>query len=357
MIKSIKIVGKSMNWHSKWLSVAKEDPGGINFQDDGLGKSSAEFESRHGPRKMEQSEFLINKKYYNVNTNSDGSLMNNDGDGGNPNSYDGLEKDDVLLQGKGPAYRAGHSATRVGRRIFLMGGSHGVEYKSDFYILDTDPKPAAEVSSLDSISIFQQNLHKYLDNDEFSDISFLVDGRVFYAHKIVLCSQSDRFRAMFTSGFRESKEKQIEIDGMTADVFMLMMEYLYTGKMEEIEKSLSNYADNNNGVGNYNNIDPENIERACNVMQAADQFFLHRLKQLCEYHLQNIVNEETVDYLLERANMCDAKQLQAICLHQKRNKKNDDDDDNDNNVLQVQESKVLEKPDDEDNWNTLARKK
>ena len=45
-------------------------------------------------------------------------------DGGNPNSYDSLEQDDVLLQGKGPAHRAGHTATKVDRRIFLLGGSH-----------------------------------------------------------------------------------------------------------------------------------------------------------------------------------------------------------------------------------------
>ena len=51
--------------------------------------------------------------------------------------YDSLEQDDVLLQGKGPAHRAGHTATKVDRRIFLLGGSHGVEYKNDFYILDT----------------------------------------------------------------------------------------------------------------------------------------------------------------------------------------------------------------------------
>jgi len=316
----------------KWLSVAKEDPNAVhnanNYQDDGLGKSSAEFESRHGPREMQQSEYLINKKYFTAS--SDGNGITNSGissslkedyndDGGNPNSYDSLEQDDVLLQGKGPAHRAGHTATKVDRRIFLLGGSHGVEYKNDFYILDTDPKPNVKVSSLDSVTIFQQNLHKYLDNEEFSDISFLVDGRVIYAHKIVLCSQSDRFRAMFTSGFRESKEKQIEIDGMTADVFMVMMDYLYTGKTDEIENSLPDYYNNTENNNYHDNVDPANIERVCNVMQAADQFFLDRLKQICEFHLQKVVNEETLEYLLERANMCDAKQLEAVCSHQKRN--------------------------------------
>ena len=89
----------------KWLSVAKEDPNAVhnanNYQDDGLGKSSAEFESRHGPREMQQSEYLINKKYFTAS--SDGNGITNSGissslkedyndDGGNPNSYDSLEK-------------------------------------------------------------------------------------------------------------------------------------------------------------------------------------------------------------------------------------------------------------------------
>ena len=97
-----------------------------------MGKSSAEFENRHGPREMTENDYLVNRRYAISGKGDTGKL--NYTDDSNPNSYDCMDHHDVLLQGRGPAYRAGHTSTRVGRKIFLMGGSHGVEYKNDFYL-------------------------------------------------------------------------------------------------------------------------------------------------------------------------------------------------------------------------------
>ena len=65
--------------------------------------------------------------------------------------------------------------------------------------------------------------------------------------------------------------------------------------------------------------DTESVEMVCDLMQAADQFLLDHLKQICENILKKVVNDETVSYLLERAMECNAKQLMAVCYHFQRN--------------------------------------
>lgn len=44
---------------------------------------------------------------------------------------------------------------------------------------------------------------QYVNNPTLSDITFLVEGRKFHAHRIALLASSDAFRAMFSGGYRE----------------------------------------------------------------------------------------------------------------------------------------------------------
>ena len=52
-----------------------------------------------------------------------------------------------------------------------------------------------------------------------------------YAHRIVLSLVSERFRAMFSSGFRESVDREIPLPDVSLHEFMQMMEYIYTGAL------------------------------------------------------------------------------------------------------------------------------
>ena len=46
---------------------------------------------------------------------------------------------------------------------------------------------------------------EYVNNPTLADISFLVEGRRFYAHRIALLASSEAFRAMFSGGYRVSE--------------------------------------------------------------------------------------------------------------------------------------------------------
>lgn len=44
---------------------------------------------------------------------------------------------------------------------------------------------------------------QYVNNQTLADITFLVEGKKFYAHRIALLASSDAFRAMFNGGYKE----------------------------------------------------------------------------------------------------------------------------------------------------------
>ena len=226
-------------------------------------------------------------------------------DGSNPNAFFDYNDDkNVLIQGNGPGHRAGHTTTVVDeRRLFVFGGSYGTEYLNDFFILDTDPPPLVEVIQPSSMSLLSRSLGRFCNDEEFSDVEFLVEGRVIHAHRVILSMLSERFRAMFSSGFIESTQKQIRLDDIRYTTFMAMLEYLYSGKGPEIE----------------HNDDNSSLLKIIELLRLSDQFMLDHLKQLCECRLQSAVSELNVDSILEHGAMFNADQLVQYCRHFKRN--------------------------------------
>lgn len=212
----------------KWLETVTiendedADHGGIVYNRDEQDAESRPRPNKHTPEKSQQKR-QKNRKY-RVGAYKEG----------NPNAEP--ERADITILRKGPSERSGHTATLVGRKLLIFGGSNGLlaEYYDDFHELDTDPSPQVTTTDLSSTALFQGSLHKFLNQKEFADITFIVEGRPVYAHKIVLCLMSERFRAMFRSGFREMQEREIVIPDVSYSTFMLMMEYLYSGEPPEI---------------------------------------------------------------------------------------------------------------------------
>lgn len=141
-----------------------------------------------------------------------------------------------------PNARAGHSMTLVDCKLYIIGGSYGQEYLKDIYILDTDPCPNFQQDEdEDGKSAPTKRLHvglfSMLNNPEFSDVTFVIEGKPFYGHKIMISQLSEKFKAMFQQGanpsglegsgittgdnmqFKESKQAKIEINNISYAVF------------------------------------------------------------------------------------------------------------------------------------------
>ncbi|GAX29211.1 ankyrin repeat and BTB/POZ domain-containing protein 2 [Fistulifera solaris] len=227
----------------------------------------------------------------------------------NPNDEDSVPT--VVVHGEGPGRRAGHTATVVHRKVYVFGGSCGSDYLNDFFVLDTDPRPQLDVSEPNSLQLFDRRLWHFFNEQEFSDVTFLVQGQRVYGHKMVLSIVSDCFRAMFTTGFREENENEIVIRDCSHSAFLAMMEYIYTGS---IPKSLG-YP-----TQQQQNADIRQLDRIIEMLELADRFFLDHLKQVCENMLQSAVAPDTVEYLLQVSQKTNATQLQLICEHFIRNR-------------------------------------
>ncbi|KAE9024265.1 hypothetical protein PR001_g12721 [Phytophthora rubi] len=259
----------------------------------------------------------------------------------------------LLVVGRGPGRRAGHTCTVVDRMLVIFGGSCGADYLNDCFTLDTDPPPRASVSLPSPARMLRHALAQYVDCEEFADISFLVEGRVVYAHKLILSALSERFRGMFSSGFREARESQIIVPDVRYEVFVLLLEYLYTGHIEthddafalcsttqEADRELDfvsnsiaacpQSADGLNEIEEARRREAEQVEAfdmglemelesLLELLVAADQFMLDHLKQRCERTLQYAVRIGSVEAIAEAADRANAVQLQAVCRHFLRN--------------------------------------
>ncbi|XVE73134.1 hypothetical protein DITRI_Ditri11bG0093200 [Diplodiscus trichospermus] len=131
---------------------------------------------------------------------------------------------------------------------------------------------------------------QYVNNPTLSDVTFLVEGKRFYAHRICLLASSDAFRAMFDGGYRERDAKDVEIPNIRWEVFMLMMRFIYTGSVNV------------------------KIDLAQDLLRAADQYLLDGLKRHSEYVIAQDISLENVSLMYELAEAFNAKALREACL-------------------------------------------
>mmetsp|Transcript_28271 Transcript_28271/g.76355 ORF Transcript_28271/g.76355 Transcript_28271/m.76355 type:complete len:682 (-) Transcript_28271:731-2776(-) len=131
---------------------------------------------------------------------------------------------------------------------------------------------------------------QYVNNPSLADISFVVDGKPFYAHRIALVASSDAFRVMFDGGYREKEASSIEIPNIGWDVFHCMMTYIYTGNVD---------------------VAPE---IAPQLLQASDQYLLEGLKRLCEMRIAQALHITNLSHTFDLSESYSAPQLAKRCV-------------------------------------------
>jgi len=70
-----------------------------------------------------------------------------------------------------------------------------------------------------------------------ADVTFeLESGERFLAHKIILAARSPVFMAEFFGGMNERSSQSVRIEGMDADVFKVMLHFIYTDRAPELDE-------------------------------------------------------------------------------------------------------------------------
>ncbi|KAF3705280.1 Ankyrin repeat and BTB/POZ domain-containing protein BTBD11-A [Channa argus] len=130
----------------------------------------------------------------------------------------------------------------------------------------------------------------FLNNKEMSDVTFLVEGKPFYAHKVLLFTASPRFKSLLQN--RPAAENTcIEISHVKYSIFHLVMQYLYCGGTESLHI--------------------RNTE-VMELLSAAKFFQLEALQRHCEIICSKNITTETCVDLYKHAKFLGASELTAF---------------------------------------------
>lgn len=64
---------------------------------------------------------------------------------------------------------------------------------------------------------------------DFCDVRLCVGGRLFGVHRLVLAASGPYFAALFSGAMSEAHEEEVRIEGVEAEVFEKLLEFIYTG--------------------------------------------------------------------------------------------------------------------------------
>ncbi|KAL3795678.1 hypothetical protein ACHAWO_004263 [Cyclotella atomus] len=138
---------------------------------------------------------------------------------------------------------------------------------------------------------FLHDLKEMVNDDEYSDVTFIVDGQPVHAHRNVLAKRCEHFAAMFRSGMRESEQgAEIPIPNITRPVFLLILEYLYTDSVK-IE-----------------------LEHAVDLYIASDLYQIATLRDMCSVVVKRGIGTENAAYLLQQAHDAHCQVIKDVAM-------------------------------------------
>eukprot|EP00934_Nitzschia_sp_Nitz4_P006496 Nitzschia sp. Nitz4//scaffold145_size56662//25408//27333//NITZ4_006557-RA/size56662-snap-gene-0.86-mRNA-1//1//CDS//3329536577//6486//frame0 len=153
-----------------------------------------------------------------------------------------------------------------------------------------DSSNGGGVRAVPVTTTYAAQMRALVNDEEFADVTFTVEGQPVYAHRAILAQRCDHFAAMFRSGMRESIERAVVIPDMSRAVFLLLLEYIYADSVK-IE-----------------------VEHAVPLYIAADLYQLERLRDMCCTVVRRNLNAENAGPLLQSADENHCPILREVCL-------------------------------------------
>ncbi|CAO2179754.1 unnamed protein product [Urochloa humidicola] len=141
------------------------------------------------------------------------------------------------------------------------------------------------------------HLGTLLDSADRSDVSFVVDGEEFPAHRAVLAARSPVFKTQLLGSMSDAKMPPITLRDVAPATFKVMLRFMYTDACP---------ADAELGHAP--------TEMLQNLLAAADRFALDRFKLLCARKLWDSVSVETAAATLACAETYNCPELKNKCI-------------------------------------------
>lgn len=150
---------------------------------------------------------------------------------------------------------------------------------------------AGGVNAVPVTTAYSSQMRAMVNDEEFADVTFLVEDQPVHAHRAILAQRCDHFAAMFRSGMRESVERMVPIPDISRPVFILLLEYIYTDSVK---------------------ID---VENAIELYIASDIYRLERLRDMCCTVVRRNLNAENAGPLLQSAAENHCSILREVCMN------------------------------------------
>ena len=151
-------------------------------------------------------------------------------------------------------------------------------YSKYYGMLPAPPRP----------SRLQRNLEKLFETGVDTDVTFLVQGEKFTAHKNLLSARCSYFERMFHSQMKESLSNEIEVTDISPAAFKGMLHFIYSGQTPEYSE-----------------------ETSLELLSAADKYGIDDLSETCETIIcSNLQPKNVIDALLLAVRL-GCTQLQA----------------------------------------------
>ncbi|KAL5108285.1 BTB/POZ domain-containing protein 9 [Taenia crassiceps] len=146
---------------------------------------------------------------------------------------------------------------------------------------------------VDHSSEIVDHIAKLFKTKDFTDITLIVGGTRFDAHRVILASRCDYFRALLFGGLAETHSSIIRLNGISSSAFFHVLEYIYTGKL-----SIS-------GVS---------IEDAFDILGLVCQYNFPALQNDLTAHFIRSLTSQNVCLLYDLAITFDLEDLIDACL-------------------------------------------
>lgn len=154
------------------------------------------------------------------------------------------------------------------------------------------PAPLPAVPEVKATLSAQLDPH-FLNNQEMSDVTFMVEGKPFYGHRVLLITASDRFKALLAPGGPDGgANKEIQISDVKYSTFQMMMSYLYCGGTAALKSQV-----------------PDLLE----LLSAASLFQLRALQRHCELLCSLHINLDNAASIYKAAKAHGSMELSSFC--------------------------------------------
>ena len=152
-------------------------------------------------------------------------------------------------------------------------------------LASTDPRPAGV--AINCPNGLSTQLGELFDQMPSSDVNFIIGGREFPAHKLILATRSEVFDAMFKHHMKENSTNQIKIEDIQPEVFQELLRFIYTGRVSTATMETM----------------------AAGLFIAADKYLLNELKHECENYLLHDMSPDNCIELLLNFNLMNSAEL------------------------------------------------